>query len=127
MLLLILLVSLGIKIDSNILSFLKFNNDDLLNVNLSNLITLEHLFHSAEYFYFTNLKFLNEIRSRIENISKREMSSNFQERRTFVIEMIYGKEKFYDQIDSSCKDYLINTRLFNERHKKILVSLENIK
>lgn len=129
-LLLLYLVAYGIKIDSNILSFLKISNIDLINLNLQNSILIESLLNSSSFTYLLRSGLLSHIRNEMNKIFQKNSSKTFlpSEQIEEIYEIIYEKKSFlkFNKSSEVAKDSLNVASDFNSMFKNLRKMIDNI-
>jgi hypothetical protein len=116
-------ITLGVKIDNNMLKLLEIDNENLINLNLKNTIIISSLINQNNFNILTELGLVEVFRSKITSYAEREvksLTSSELDLINSVIEKVYDTRKFYA---SENEDFLCDTnnsgRIFKEARKML--------
>lgn len=126
-LLLLYFIILRIKIDSNILAFLKITDENLVSINLQNLIIIDSFVKSSHFNYLDQLRLTANLKSSLNRILEQGTIPFTGEVRTNeIMEMIFETNSFLKTTNENT-EYLKVTGNFNSMFNSLKKNLDSIK
>lgn len=122
-LLLFQFVILGVKVDSNLLSFLEIQDNNLVGLNLKNTIIINSLINKNNFNLLSELELLDNLRNKLTSMTDKEthdLTINELYLINTVLEHVFEKKKFYQLEDNEILSSSSKSNALFKESRKIL-------